>query len=238
MTPSGTFTDRYERGVAHLKRMEYDQAVVAFTQAIRLDPEAPNAYIGRAIAHRSLGDDAAAGQDDRSALGRGGAKPSNESPPTFLMPDDQLRHRVDREQFVDFLLAAMDALESYFRRPLPPDGFDLLVAVALVPGGGWLLDVQHQPAAERGELLAGLSRCLEAIPRPAVRHGPVAFCKASAVQGGSHRHHAGFRTPFASLLPAGQQQGSLDDLLMAGAGCRAERGAWWNRLKRVFDAGK
>jgi tetratricopeptide (TPR) repeat protein len=62
----------YERGVAHLKRAEYAEAIAAFTEAIRLDPEAPNAYVGRALAHRSLGDEAAALCDDEAARALGG----------------------------------------------------------------------------------------------------------------------------------------------------------------------
>lgn len=237
MTPAVTFTDHYEQGVAHLKRGEYGQAVAAFAEAIRLDPEAPNAYVGRALAHRSLGDAAAAERDDQAALGRGGAKQSNEWPVTFLTPEHQLNHRVvDQRQFAAYVTAVSGAVESYFRRPQPRHGFDLLVACALMPDGKWLLDVQHQPAAERGELLAGLRRCLEAIPRPAVRNGPVAFCKASAAHGGSHRHHAGFGSPFASLFRLGRH-GPLDDLLMAAAGCRAGQGTWWERIKRVVGGG-
>src|SRR5215471_9251487 len=66
----------YERGVAHLKRSEYAQAVAAFTEAIGLEPEAPNAYVGRALAHRSLGDEAAALQDEQAARNLGGPERS------------------------------------------------------------------------------------------------------------------------------------------------------------------
>jgi len=62
----------YERGVAHLKRGENAEAVAAFTEAIGLDPDAPNAYVGRALAHRSLGDDDAARRDEAAARALGG----------------------------------------------------------------------------------------------------------------------------------------------------------------------
>ena len=60
MTPPPSPPGPYDRGVDHLKRAEYAQAIAAFTEAIRLEPDAPNAYVGRALAHRSLGDEARA----------------------------------------------------------------------------------------------------------------------------------------------------------------------------------
>jgi tetratricopeptide (TPR) repeat protein len=66
----------YERGVAHLKRAEYPEAVAAFTEAIGLDPEAPNPHVGRALAYRSLGDEAAAKRDEEAAQALGGPERS------------------------------------------------------------------------------------------------------------------------------------------------------------------
>jgi hypothetical protein len=62
--------------VAHLKRSQFAHAVAAFTEAIGLEPEAPNAYVGRALAHRSLGDEAAALQDEQAARNLGGPERS------------------------------------------------------------------------------------------------------------------------------------------------------------------
>src|SRR5262249_30221688 len=64
----------YDRGVDHLKRAEYAQAIAAFTEAIRLEPDAPNAYVGRALAYRSLGDDSRALDDEQAAQQLGGAE--------------------------------------------------------------------------------------------------------------------------------------------------------------------
>ena len=66
----------YEQGMAHLKRGEYPQAVALFSEAIKLDAEAPNAYVGRALAYRSLGDDAAALHDEKAAGKLGGPEQS------------------------------------------------------------------------------------------------------------------------------------------------------------------
>jgi len=46
----------YERGMAHLKRAEYPQALELFTEAIQSEPEAPDGYVGRALAYHSLGE--------------------------------------------------------------------------------------------------------------------------------------------------------------------------------------
>jgi hypothetical protein len=62
------------RGVEHLKRSEYGQAVAAFTEAIHLDLGAPNAYAGRALAYRGLGDDAQAARDEQTVRELGGTE--------------------------------------------------------------------------------------------------------------------------------------------------------------------
>jgi hypothetical protein len=75
-TTAGSSAAAYVRGVNHLKRGEHAQAVAAFTAAVLLDPEAANAYVGRALAYRSLGDDAAAGRDEQAARALGGPERS------------------------------------------------------------------------------------------------------------------------------------------------------------------
>ncbi|MGO9464190.1 MAG: tetratricopeptide repeat protein [Isosphaeraceae bacterium] len=65
----------HERGVALLfKRGDYVGALEAFTQAIERDPLYPNAYFGRALALRRLGDVAAAIEDERKAEELGGSE--------------------------------------------------------------------------------------------------------------------------------------------------------------------
>jgi hypothetical protein len=51
---------------------KHELAIVAFTEAIGLDPDAPNPYIGRAMAHRRLGHDDAAAADEEKAREPGG----------------------------------------------------------------------------------------------------------------------------------------------------------------------
>jgi tetratricopeptide (TPR) repeat protein len=64
----------HKRGVAHLLRGEYPQAAEAFTEAIQLDPDAPNPYIGRAIAYRRLQKMSDAIHDEKKAQELGGAE--------------------------------------------------------------------------------------------------------------------------------------------------------------------
>src|SRR5579871_6637048 len=72
MTFPGPSPTPHERGVAHLLKYEYARAIEAFTEAIRLDPESPNAYLGRALGRRPLGDEAGALDDERTARELGG----------------------------------------------------------------------------------------------------------------------------------------------------------------------
>jgi tetratricopeptide (TPR) repeat protein len=74
MSPPDAWTTCYERGIAHHKRGEYAQAVVAYTEAIRLDPDAPNAYVRRSLSYRALGDDPRSDEDERAARQLGGAE--------------------------------------------------------------------------------------------------------------------------------------------------------------------
>lgn len=70
-SPSAT---PYEQGVAHLKLAEYAKAIEAFSEAIRLEPDAPNAYVGRSLAYNFVGDEAASLQDKETAKTLGGAE--------------------------------------------------------------------------------------------------------------------------------------------------------------------
>jgi tetratricopeptide (TPR) repeat protein len=67
-----SYAAAYGRGVEHLKRSEYAQAVEAFTEAIALDSDEANAYVGRGLAHRGLDDEAAAARDEQAAKNLGG----------------------------------------------------------------------------------------------------------------------------------------------------------------------
>jgi hypothetical protein len=51
---------------------KYELAIRAFTEAMALDPDGPNPYIGRAMAHRHLGHEDAAAADEEKARELGG----------------------------------------------------------------------------------------------------------------------------------------------------------------------
>jgi len=76
MVAAPAFTADYDRALAHLKKREYERAIETFTDALRRDPKSPNAYLGRALAYRSIGDEASAVQDERTARELGGAEGS------------------------------------------------------------------------------------------------------------------------------------------------------------------
>lgn len=76
LRPDPTFAKHYDRATAHLKKGECEQAVAEYTEAVRLDPIAPNPHLGRALAYRSLGDEDNALQDERTAKELGGPEQS------------------------------------------------------------------------------------------------------------------------------------------------------------------
>ena len=67
-----TWQEQYDLGVKYLDEGNYEEAILAFTAAIELDPKRPEAYIGRGDAYLASGDSednlAAAEKDYRTAL--------------------------------------------------------------------------------------------------------------------------------------------------------------------------
>ncbi len=55
--------EAYEKGKACLEKHDYDAAIDAFTEAIRLDPENAEAYWNRALAYNTKDEKAKAGED-------------------------------------------------------------------------------------------------------------------------------------------------------------------------------
>ena len=58
------------RGVAYTNMGESGQAVADFTEAMRLAPNLPQPYLGRAAAYRALGNEEEAAEDERKAQER------------------------------------------------------------------------------------------------------------------------------------------------------------------------
>ena len=73
---SPEWTAAHQRGFEHYKKARYEEAIAAFTEAIRIDPEAPRSYIARALCYRRLDQSAAALQDEQTAEELGGPERS------------------------------------------------------------------------------------------------------------------------------------------------------------------
>ena len=74
-----TWQEQYDLGVRYLDEGKYEEAIVAFTAAIEIDPKRPEAYIGRGDAYLAGGDEAdlsAAQKDYETALDLDDALPA------------------------------------------------------------------------------------------------------------------------------------------------------------------
>jgi tetratricopeptide (TPR) repeat protein len=66
----------HQRGFEHYKKAKYEEAIVDFTEAIKIDPEAPRSYIARALCYRRVDQLTAALQDEQTAEELGGPERS------------------------------------------------------------------------------------------------------------------------------------------------------------------
>jgi hypothetical protein len=166
MTFPGPSPTPHERGVAHLLKYEYAEAAAAFTEAIRLDPDAPNSYLGRALGRRRIGDEAGALEDERTARELGGPERS---------AWDKLANRANRRwrgQLGDPAWRATDPLsrQAVLLRALNAQILNGGLCQWIANGyGAWVLDVAEAaeevgtPAAwEVAALLGDVARALEA----------------------------------------------------------------------------
>ena len=64
-----TWQEQYDLGVKYLSEGNYEEAIIAFTAAIEIDPKRPEAYIGLADVHTARGDTMAAMDVLNQALG-------------------------------------------------------------------------------------------------------------------------------------------------------------------------
>ena len=55
-----TWQEQYDLGIRYLSEGNYEEAIIAFTTAIEIDPKHPEAYVGRGDAYLAMGDEDAA----------------------------------------------------------------------------------------------------------------------------------------------------------------------------------
>jgi hypothetical protein len=149
-----------------LLKYEYAEAAEAFTEAIRLDPDAPNSYLGRALGRRQIGDEAGALEDERTARELGGPERS---------AWDRIANRADRRwrgELGDPAWRETDPLsrQAVLLRALNAQILNGGLCQWIANGyGAWVLDVAEAaeevgtPAAQEvAALLGDVARALEA----------------------------------------------------------------------------
>ena len=65
-----SWQEQYDLGVRYLSEGNYEEAIIAFTAAIDIDPKRPEAYVGRGDAYWAQEDAASAQADYAAALER------------------------------------------------------------------------------------------------------------------------------------------------------------------------
>ena len=78
----GTWQAQYDLGMRYLNEGNYQEAVIAFETAIKIDPKRPEAYLGAAEAYRSMGDTDSA----RKILEKGYAETNDSTLITYEAP--------------------------------------------------------------------------------------------------------------------------------------------------------
>ena len=154
-------------------------------------------------------------------------------PPThvaLLTAFERLPGRCRAGAMNHYISAVERAVDDFLRQRERGCGMDLRVAVALLPDGRCLLEVELRPAPADRELVAQLRRRVEMLERPPVR-GPVAFLLHSLIWGGSdnladsfrQRHAPQFRNEYPAEFAAAE----------AAYAAAQPRASAWRRLKAV-----
>lgn len=132
----------------------------------------------------------------------------------FLTHPQELPHRISFDAASHFVNACDRLLQRYFAAPEHQWDVDLQVAVALLPNGKTLVEIQAQPAILPDQAADELADQLRALVSPPVADGPVAFAIRRPVCGGSPSA-LDFDIPFRSI--AGKS-GDLEQSLLESAG--------------------
>ena len=92
--------EQYDLGVRYLSEGNYEEAIIAFTAAIEIDPKQPDAYLKASEAHMGMGDTEAA----ISILEEGFAETNNEEIQSRLDEIMSTNDSVDGEEVLQFPL--------------------------------------------------------------------------------------------------------------------------------------
>jgi tetratricopeptide (TPR) repeat protein len=113
-----------------------------------------------------------------------------------LTAGDAMGQRIQQEAFRHFIAAMMCEVEEFVAGLPKGRGMDLRLALALLPDGRKLVDVEVRPD-HLGSTLDALRSKLSEMPAPPIQRGPVALLASTLIWGGSDAPDQSFRHPSA-----------------------------------------
>jgi tetratricopeptide (TPR) repeat protein len=132
-------------------------------------------------------------------FGQAGLKPG---PQVHLLTAAATVKRLMRAESLEhYVHAVMRTIEDFLAGLADAPGMDLRAAVAILPDGQVLVEVEFRPALLAPALVNDLRRQIESLARPPIRQEPVAFLAYFLLRGGSrdlgnsfrHRHGPYYR---------------------------------------------
>ena len=103
------------------------------------------------------------------------------SPQVTLLTPGQAGQRVRSAALAHYVHALVATIEDFFVEHQPTQGMDLCLAVALLPDGESIVRAELRPNALSESTFTELLGQVQALPRPPVPGGPVAFLVQSLV---------------------------------------------------------
>lgn len=151
----------------------------------------------------------------------------------FLTDRQTLPQRISFDAASHYVAACDRLIQSFFSLAEHQWDLNLQVAMALLPNGKMLVEIQTQPAILPDRGAGDLERRLEQLPRPRVVGGPVAFAIRGAIHGGGSADFE-FDIPFQGL---GHHSDTLDQALLEAGGLTSPtarsrwRKGWLGRIR-------
>lgn len=107
----------------------------------------------------------------------------------------ELGRRIRGEALEHYVHAVMRTIDDCLTHLPETAGMDFRAAVAIMPQGQPLVEVEFQPALLPPAAIDDIKRRIESLPRPPVREGPVALLAFWLVKDGSNDLRNSFRQP-------------------------------------------